>query len=726
MSLRRATGQAAFAGDILLPGTLHLALRRSPLAHARVAHTNVSAAASLPGVALVLVAGDEGSPLSRVQRYVGDRMAMAAAEEPELARRAVELADIALEPLPAVLDAEAAALTEASVAARVSAGTGDVDGALTDAQHVIEGEWSLPFAPAVSLEPSLATTWLDEDRRLVVRTSADSPFRVRGVLADRLGLPAARIRVVRPLVAGGSLGRAELVVEDLCSLVTLRTGRPARLALSAEDELTTAPGRPAQRIKVRMGLREGRLFALDVQLLVDLGAGGEGALELLRSCGRHALGLYRVPHVRFEATAVRTNRPPSSALHGGDAGAAFAVECAVDEAAVRLDEDPATFRRLHLRGPADPGGEALLALGEPRERGDARAIAELLRAGTRDSGRFRRWRPSSPDGPQRHGSGVGIARRATGPLGGPGAAASLRLLDDGSFTLAASPSTAGGADEAACAEAAAAILGVPAHRVVCAAADTDSAPFESGEAAPPHFSAGRAIEVAARLAHEQIRAAGAALLGAPVSEVALDGGVVRDATGKAVSFAEVGAFGLRSGQPLTATTAPAPAASPDSLAAAFAEVEVDSETGVVTVTRLSATLAGGPFADARPAEGQAQGALADAIEQALAGGLPFDAEGRPRVRSLRHFALAAAGDVPALSVTFLPGGEPLSRFGAAALGEAAARAALAAIVNAVSRGGGHAPARTAPLAAPRAPSRDVSRPAMKRSARRSSEGGGAP
>ncbi len=256
MSLRRATGQAAFAGDVLLPGTLHLALRRSPLAHARVVRADASVAAALPGVALVLCAGDAGSPLSPVLRYVGDRLAVAAAEEPELARRAVDLAEIELEPLPAVLDPEAAAGGEESVVARASAATGDVDAALAGAEHVIEGEWSLPFTPAVSLEPPLAVTWLDEDRRLVVRTSAESPFRVRGILADRLSLPAARIRVVRPLVPGGSFGRAELVVEDLCALVTLRTGRPARLALSAEEELTTTPGRPAQRVAVRMGLVE--------------------------------------------------------------------------------------------------------------------------------------------------------------------------------------------------------------------------------------------------------------------------------------------------------------------------------------------------------------------------------------------------------------------------------------------------------------------------------------
>ena len=688
MSLRRATGQASFAGDLALPGTLHLALRRSPLAHARVVRADASAARALPGVAAVFAAGEEGGLLPGVVRFVGDRLAVAAAEEPELARRAVDTVELELAPLAPVLDARRAALDDASIAARVAAAEGDVDGALAGAQHVVEGEWSLPFTPAVPLEPPLAVTWLDEDRRLVVRTSAASPFRVRGELADRLSLPAARIRVVRPLVAGGSFGRGQLVVEDLCALVTLRTGRPARLALSAEEELTTTPGRPAQRVSVRLGVTEGRLVALDVRLLADLGADGEGAAELLRSCGRHALGLYRVPNVRFEATAVRTNRPPASAPRGADAGPSFAVECAVDEAASLLEEDAGAFRRRHLRAHGEPGGEVLAALGEAAGRDDARPVAELLRVGARNGGRPRRLRLSSPGGPLRRGGGLGVARRAPGPEGRAGGAASLRLLDDGSFTLAAGPSTAGGTDEAAYAEAAAAILGVPPRRVVCAATDTDSAPFESGDAAPAYFAAGRAVEEAARLARERIRDAGAGLLGVPVTEAVLADGLVRDAGGREVSFAHIGAAALRAGHPLAVTAAPPPASTPPSLAAAFAEVEVDAEIGIVRVTRLAAVLAGGPFADERSPEAQVEGALADAVEQALAGGLAFDDEGRPLVRSLRGWPLVTALDVPPLSVTFLPAGDLLSRFGAAALGEAAARAALAAIANAVAQATG--------------------------------------
>jgi CO/xanthine dehydrogenase Mo-binding subunit len=290
-----------------------------------------------------------------------------------------------------------------------------------------------------------------------------------------------------------------------------------------------------------------------------------------------------------------------------------------------------------------------------------------------------------------------VARRAAGPESRAGGAAALRLLDDGSFTLAAGPSTAGGTDEAAYAEAAAAILGVPPRRVVCAATDTDSAPFESGDAAPAYFAAGRAVEEAARLARERIRDAGAALLGVGAPEATLVDGLVREPGGREVSFAEIGAAALRAGQPLAVTAAPAPASTPASLAAAFAEAEVDVETGVVRVTRLAAAVAGGPFADERSPQAQVEGALADALEQALAGGLAFDDEGRPQVRSLRRWPLVAAIDVPPLSVAFLPAGDPLSRFGAAALGEAAGRAALAAIVNAVAQATG-ARLRDLPLA----------------------------
>jgi putative selenate reductase molybdopterin-binding subunit len=470
--------------------------------------------------------------------------------------------------------------------------------------------------------------------------------------------------VLRPAVAGGGLGRTDLAVEDACALVTLRTGRPARLALSAAEALAIAPGRPAQSVELRLGVTRGAVIALDVRLLVDMGADAADATTLLRASGRQALGLYRLPAVRFSAVAVRTNRPPASAPRGSDTGVALALECALDEAAVRLEQDPAALRRACLRRPGDPGAQALLALGEPQGGDDARPLVELLReiapAGPGGTG-------TMPAGPLRSGRGLAVARRAD-PASGQTGAAALRLLDDGSFTLAAGPATAGSADELLYADTAAAILGVPARRVVCAAPDTDSAPYLTGDDAPASSAAGRAVEQVATLARDRIREAGAALLGVPTAQASLAEGRVSEPSGRTVSFAEIGAFALRAGEPLAVTATPTRTRVPHSLAAAVADVEVDVDTGGVAVRKLSAVVAGGPVEDTRQAAAQVEGALVSALEQSLASG-----------------RMALACDVPPLEVSFVPGGDPLSRFGTAAHAEAASRAALAALANAIAR-----------------------------------------
>jgi CO/xanthine dehydrogenase Mo-binding subunit len=262
-----------------------------------------------------------------------------------------------------------------------------------------------------------------------------------------------------------------------------------------------------------------------------------------------------------------------------------------------------------------------------------------------------------------------VARRAE-PASGQAGAAALRLLDDGSFTLAAGPSTAGSADELLYADTAAAILGVPARRVVCAAPDTDSAPYLTGDDAPASSAAGRAVEQVATLARDRIREAGAALLGVPTAQATLADGHVSEPSGGTVSFADIGAFALRSGEPLAVTATPRQTRVPHSLAAAVADVEVDLDTGAVEVRRLGAVVAGGPFEDTRQAAAQVEGALVSALEQSLTDG---------------RLPLVAACDVPALVVSFVPGGDPLSRFGTAAHAEAATRAALAALANAIAR-----------------------------------------
>ena len=475
--------------------------------------------------------GDEGGLLPQVVRFVGDRLALAAAEEPELARRAVDTVEVDLEPLPAVLDAEAAAGDDASVVARVSAEEGDAEAALAGALQVVEGEWTLPFTPAIPLEPPLAVTWLDEDRRLVVRTSAESPSACAAILADRLALPAARIRVVRPLVAGGSFGRTDLVAEDLCALVTLRTGRPARLVLSAEEELTTTPGRPAQRVRVRLGWcrgppRRARPAAARRPRGRRRGR-GDGAAALVRPARAGAL-----PRPPPALRGGRRAHEPSAGERAAGGGRGGRVR-----PRVRRERGGRTGGRGRVGvPPAEPArARGARRVGAPRPRRASRAgrRAAVRRAAAR--------RASGPPG--RALGQRARPRRAGGSAsrGGP------RVSRDGrrrrprcaSSTTAPSPWPRAlpprpGRTRRPTPRRRPRSSGSPPRRVVCAATDTDSAPFESSDAAPAASSAGRAVEEAARQVRERIREAGALLLGVP-------------------------AAGHRRGRPLTATASADPA-----------------------------------------------------------------------------------------------------------------------------------------------------------------------
>ena len=455
---------------------------------------------------------------------------------------------------------------------------------------------------------------------------------------------------------------------------------------------------------MRLALEGGRITAIDLDLLVDVGADADpgAAAELLRSAARHALALYGSGAMRVTAVAVRTNRPPVALARGSDAGAALAMECAIDEAAAFAGEDPATFRRRRLRAAGDPGREVLAGLGEAAGTDGARGLVPLL-GSSRGAPRARRTAPSGatlPGPALRSATGVGVARRAASASAAAGSAAALRLLEDGSFALATGTATGGGADETLFAETAAGILTVPPSHVVGAAADTDSAAFDAGDPSSAAFVTRRAVEDTARAALARIREAGARLLEADPAQVAVEAGRVSGPQGRSLSFAEIGRAALRAGEPVVVTTAPGTGAWPPSLAAAEADVEVDVETGVVRVTRLAATVEGGPFADTSAVLAEVEGALAAAVEQALAAGLPFDAAGRPLLRDVRTYPLLAAPDVPPITVTFAPSGEADAFGGGAALADAAGRATLAAIVNAVARAVGGRP-RELPLSPPR-------------------------
>ena len=282
-AVKLATGRGTFVDDIVMPGLLHARILHSPHAHARIVRIDASRARAMPGVACVLTHEDvpripyttagqgwpEPSPydavmLDRKVRFVGDRVAVVAAEDPELAQKACEAIEVEYELLPALFDPERAMDADAprihdqddasgihdatrNLAAEIRAEVGDVAAGFAAADRVFEETYRVPYVQQSSIEPHIAITWLDEDHRLMVRTSTQVPFHVRRIIAPLLGIEVRRIRVIKPRVGGGFGGKQEILIEDLCGMLTLRTGRPVKLEYTREEELSARRARATRR-----------------------------------------------------------------------------------------------------------------------------------------------------------------------------------------------------------------------------------------------------------------------------------------------------------------------------------------------------------------------------------------------------------------------------------------------------------------------------------------------
>src|SRR5438445_10026076 len=385
-------------------------------------------------------------------RFVGDRVAVVAADDPEAAQRACDAIKVDYQVLPAVLDPERAMARGAPVihdepdatgikdparnlAAEIAAQVGDVAKGFAEAEHVLEQTYRVPYVQQSSIEPHVTITWLDENNRLMVRTSTQVPFHVRRIIAPLLGIPIRRIRVIKPRIGGGFGGKQEILIEDLCGMLTLRTGRPVRLEYTREEELTAARTRHPQIVSVKSGVRDGRFTALEMRVLENTGAYGTHALTVMSVTGNRALSLYRCPNLRYEARAVYTNLAVAGAFRGyGCPQGFFALESHVDEVALLLGEDPLEFRkRNHVQvGDLQPIAE-VLGEGKEGHRQVVRScgLPQAIQLGAKAIG-WSKKRTTPPTGSLRRGVGMAIVMQASGIPGVDMGAASIKTNEDGS------------------------------------------------------------------------------------------------------------------------------------------------------------------------------------------------------------------------------------------------------------------------------------------------------
>ncbi len=740
-ALRMVKGHEAFADDVELRGLLHAKILRSPYAHARIRSIDDSAARALPGVHAVLHYGNTArvkyasggqswpnpKPYDQVSfddkvRHVGDRVAAVAAESPEIAEEACRLLKVTYDVLPPVLSAKEAIAPGAPVVHDEPDTEGIYD-ASRNLSHHIEGQtvpddelaeafaradrifeetFSVQAVQHCPIEPHVAVGWLDGDERLVIRTSNQVPFHTRRMLSPLLALPVKSIRVIKPRIGGGFGSKQEMVIEDVVGHLVLATGRPVRLELTREEEFVSTRRRHSQTLTFRTGVSsDGKLVAQDLSVLADTGAYGTHGFTVQSLTGQRGLSQYNCPAKRFRCDVAYTNRPVAGAFRGyGAPQALFALESHLDDIARQLGIDPVELRRRNWVRSGDPL-DIVPRLGERGAVEEVRpediprigscGLAECVAQGLVAIGWERRGDPSwsrPPGRPSiRRGIGMGLAMQGSGiPLVDMGAA-SIKMNDDGSFNLLAGAADIGTGADTALAQIAAEVLGVTPADIVVYSGDTDVTPFDVGAyASSTTYVSGMAVKKAAEAARERIVARAARLLGVEdACEIHLRDHHAVGADGRSISLEKIALNALHTEdqEQIIGTASHVSPDSPAPFAAQFAEVEVDVETGQVTVEKVVTAVDCGVAVNPLGASGQVEGAVAQALGYALTEELVLDDHGRPLNARFGPYWILRSDDAPPQEVILVETMEPSGPFGAKSVGEVAIDSVAPAVRNAV-------------------------------------------
>ncbi|HTQ32708.1 MAG TPA: xanthine dehydrogenase family protein molybdopterin-binding subunit [Stellaceae bacterium] len=720
----KVTGTAVYTFDISLPGMLHAKVLRSPHPHARIRAIDTSRAAALPGVAAVVTGADAAAlpdpyygvairdqpviALDKV-RYVGDMVAAVAAIDEATAYRALMLIDVDYELLPAVTTIDDAladgapilfdkpvggaptrvgdasvSLKEprANVLYEFGYANGDAAAVLAASDHVFEDRFVFSRINHFHLEPHVNIARVTRDQIELWSCNQD-PFVLRGDIARIFGRPANAIRIHTAFVGGGFGGKSFCKMEPLVVLLAMKAGRPVRLCLSMDESLLTLTKHAALLVLKTGVMADGRLTARQSEIYLDAGAYSDASVTTTIKTGYRITGPYRWDAVASRAYAVRTTMVPAGSFRGfGGTQASFASESQIDMIARRLGIDPYAFRRKNLLSRAEP-----FQPGDSPIDSDVPAVLEDVASRI---GYFRR--PALPAGVKRRGWGLAIGLKDGGGTGNHSLAL-VKVLTTGRVIVNAATVEIGqGATTALC-RIAAEMLGLPLDWVRYGDIDTDHTPLNNGT----HVSCatavtGLAVERAAEDARRQILDFAAQRLGCAAAELVQEGWSVRRGNyAHPIEplirdyFGGAGTEFIGRGSVKIDFDPRAPMASP----AMFwipcwvgAEVEVDTETGKVEVTRLVAAADSGTSINALACRGQVEGAVLQAYGQSLFEELRFDGANPVNATPL-SYRVPLASDLPTHFEGFVVEHGGPGPFGAKGIGEAGMLGVAAAIANAI-------------------------------------------
>ena len=546
----KVVGTAEYIADLERPNMLHAAITQSPHAHALIKSYDIGEAMAVPGVVAVLTGDDfpagrmgafikdEHAIAKTKVRYVGEPVAVVAAEDEPTARRAARLVKVDYEPLEAVLSPEAGLAPDApivheelesyikvfpaicggNVASETELSEGDVESAFDDCDLIVEGEYETPAQAHVSIEPCGALADIDAQGRVTLWSANQSVFRVQANVCESLLFPMSKLRSLTPRVGGGFGNKMEPHVQPMVVQLARLTGRPVKLILNREEDFECVRARHPFKIRCKTGVKsDGTLIARDVEVLVDCGAFGDDSPGVLAYSLLMARGPYRIPNARCRGKLIYTNKLRFGAFRGfGNPQVSFAGELQLDEIATKLDMDPLDLRVKNLV----QEGEPWFVGGEVDSNGLAECIAKARQASGWDQ---RHSRPNQPG--ERRAMGVAIGAHISGLLS---TGAIVRVLEDGSVVLNTGAVDIGQGSDTVLVQMCAEALKVPVEQVSLASPDTDGSPYNWGTTASRvTYTTGRAVVAAAGEVEVQLKEQAAAMLECAVADLELrEGGLI--------------------------------------------------------------------------------------------------------------------------------------------------------------------------------------------------------
>lgn len=726
-SLQLLLGKPVYTEDIA-PDALVVKLLRSPHANAMVKTIDASKAKKVPGVVDVYTWEDvpdqrfsnagqtypETSPYDRLiidrhVRFVGDVVAIVAAENEKAAQTALSRIKVEYDVLEPVLDFRTAKdnpvlvhpednwhmlcdlggdNTRNLVGTTSDAG-GDIEAVLADCDVVLERTYHTKAYNQAMMETFRTFTQLDRYGRLHVISSTQIVYHVRRILSHALGIPKSRIRVEKPRIGGGFGAKQTAVSEVYPAFVTMKTGRPALCVFSRKESQTCGSPRHEMEIKIRLGANnDGRIRALGVATLSNSGAYGEHGWATVGLTGHKSIPLYTgsLEAFKFDANVVYTNMQPSGAYRGfGATQGQFAVESAVNELAAKLGRDPVELREQNM---------VREGMAMPAYFGEVANACALDRCMQHCSDMFG-WKDKFPVRDMGNGkvraAGVAMSMQGSGISGIDVGSVTVKLNDDGGYMLLIAAADMGTGCDTILAQMVAEHMECPVDAVSVFGADTDASPYDSGSyASSTTYVTGMAVEKACTQLKERLCAIAAEELGCDAAELRFEGGCVRhEATGRTVSLSEIAAKSQCNCRLAPEATAQhSSPVSPPPYMVGMVEIELDRETGVVEVLDYAAVVDCGIPINPALARIQVEGGIVQGIGHTLMEDVTRTPKGAIRESSLFTYRLPTRLDTGRINVEFEHSYEPTGPFGAKSIGEIVINTPGPALAQAIYRATG--------------------------------------